>query len=96
MRVLLDTHAFLWWITDDPQLSSRARGIISNGENTLYLSAASGWEISVKARLGKLELPDNPAAFIFEQLSSNAIIELPVKMNHALHVYTLPSHHRDP
>ncbi|HAA33827.1 MAG TPA: PIN domain nuclease [Firmicutes bacterium] len=96
MRALLDTHVFLWWITDSPKLSSRAREIISDGGNTLYLSAASGWEMVVKARLGKLELPGNPVAFIFEQLSANDIIELPVRMNHTLHVYSLPPHHRDP
>jgi PIN domain nuclease of toxin-antitoxin system len=60
MRVLLDTHAFLWRINDDPQLSDRARMVMRNTENTLYLSAASGWEIAVKSRIGKLELPQSP------------------------------------
>ncbi|MDO9534823.1 MAG: type II toxin-antitoxin system VapC family toxin [Bacillota bacterium] len=96
MKALLDTHTFLWWITDDPQLSSKARQIISDTENTIYLSAASGWEMAIKARLGKIKLPENLSEFLFEQMSANAIRELPVKMNHALHVYTLPIHHRDP
>ncbi|WP_027355361.1 type II toxin-antitoxin system VapC family toxin [Desulfofundulus thermocisternus] len=96
MRALLDTHVFLWWITDDPQLSPRARKIISSGENKLYLSAASGWEMAIKARLGKLSLPDNPEPFILEQLAVNAIEPLAVSMRHALHVYTLPDFHRDP
>ena len=96
MKALLDTHTFLWWITDDPRLSSRARSIISDTENTLYLSAASSWEIAIKAVLGKIKLPANIAEFLFEQMSINAVEELPVRMNHALHVYNLPKHHRDP
>jgi len=96
MKVLLDTHAFLWWITDDPRLSLRAREIIANGANVLFLSAASGWEIAIKAKLGRLRLPDEPERFILKQLESNAIEVLPVQMSHALHVYALPDHHRDP
>lgn len=96
MRVLLDTHAFLWWITDDPRLSERARKIIGDGKNRLYLSAASGWEVAIKAALGRLKLPDAPERFIPEQLALNAIETLPVRMSHALHIYSLPRHHRDP
>ena len=96
MRALLDTHAFLWWVTDDAHLSSRARAIIADGDNELFLSAASGWEMAIKTRLGKLHLPDNPASFVFEQLRINAIEPLAVQMTHALRVYSLPGHHRDP
>lgn len=96
MRVLLDTHVFLWWITDDPRLSKQAREIISDGKNLLFFSAASGWEIAIKAKLGKLSVPDNLEAFIIEQLAENAITPLPVRLSHALHVYNLPVHHRDP
>jgi PIN domain nuclease of toxin-antitoxin system len=96
MKALLDTHTFLWWITDDPRLSSNAYNFISDTTNTLFLSAASGWEIAIKASLGKTKIPENISAFLFEQISVNAIEELPVRMNHALHVYTLPPHHRDP
>lgn len=97
MRVLLDTHAFLWWITDAPQLSPRARKIIGDGENDLLLSAASGWEIAVKAKLGRIQqLPNDLISFLLEQMTSNAIESLPVQMVHALHVHTLPDHHRDP
>jgi len=96
MKVLLDTHTFLWWINDNPQLSHDARQIITDGENILFLSAASGWEIAIKTGLGKLILPADITSFLFEQLSINAISPLPVQMNHALHVYTLPDFHRDP
>jgi PIN domain nuclease of toxin-antitoxin system len=96
VRALLDTHAFLWWITDDPQLSSRAREIIADGCNELFFSAASGWEIAIKARLGRLEVPEDLERFLTEQLSRNAIRALPIYLSHALHTYTLPGHHRDP
>lgn len=96
MRALLDTHTFLWWITGDRRLSPRTREIISDGENELFLSAASGWEMAIKAGLGKLSLPGSPGAFISGQLAVNAIQTLPVRMDHALHVLELPGYHRDP
>ena len=96
MRVLLDTHTFLWWITDDSRLSKKAREIINDGHNELYLSAASGWELAIKARLGRLRLPDDLERFVLEQLTLNGIESLPVQMGHTLHVRVLPDHHRDP
>jgi PIN domain nuclease of toxin-antitoxin system len=96
MKVLLDTHTFLWWITDSPRLSARAREVIHDSDNELFFSAASGWEIAIKAQLGRLQLPDNLEQFIVEQLALNAILVLPIQLRHALHVYTLPQHHRDP
>ena len=96
MHFLLDTHTFLWWITDDPHLSERARQVISDPENDIFLSAASGWEMAIKTQLGKLQLPDHFEQFIAEQLFRNNITSLPVMMSHALHVQSLPLHHRDP
>jgi len=96
MKILLDTHTFLWWITDDQKLSGRAREIISDGSNELFLSAATGWEIAIKVQIGRLKLPEEPIRFILEQMRINAIQSLPIQMNHALHVSTLPQHHRDP
>jgi PIN domain nuclease of toxin-antitoxin system len=96
MKVLLDTHTFLWWITDSPRLSARAREVIRGGDNELFFSAASGWEIAIKAQLGRLQLPDDLEQFIVDQLSLNTILVLPIQLRHALHVYTLPQHHRDP
>ena len=96
MRALLDTHAFLWWISDDPRLSEKAREIIADGHNELFFSAASGWEISIKAGLGRLEVPENLQRFIADQLSRNAIQVLPIYLSHAQHTGTLPVHHRDP
>ena len=96
MKVLLDTHTFLWWIADSPRLSARAREVIRDSNNELFFSAASGWEIAIKAQLGRLQLPDNLEQFIVDQLSLNTILVLPIQLRHALHVYTLPQHHRDP
>ena len=96
MRALLDTHAFLWWIADDSRLSKKAREIIADGHNELFLSAASGWEMAIKARLGKLQLSDSLERFVPEQLIINGIEGLPVQMRHTLHVQTLPDYHRDP
>ena len=96
MRILLDTHVFLWWVTDSDLLSEQARLLIKDGANELFFSAASGWEIAIKAGLGRLHLPDNPERFVAEQLTTNAIFPLPIHLSHALRVYSLPKHHRDP
>jgi PIN domain nuclease of toxin-antitoxin system len=96
MRVLLDTHTFLWWIDNDAQLSARAREVIGDGANALLFSAVSGWEIAIKAHLGKLMLPANLEQFITEQLLHNAFMPLPVQLHHTLGVYRLPLFHRDP
>ena len=96
MRILLDTHTFLWWTNNSPHLSENAREIIANPESELFLSAASGWEIAIKMQLGKLRVADDLERFIAEQLSLNQIVTLPITMHHALHVHNLPLHHRDP
>jgi PIN domain nuclease of toxin-antitoxin system len=96
MRVLLDTHAFLWWITEDRRLSARARKVLADGGNGLLLSAASGWEIAIKASLGRITLPIPIDRFLSEQLHRNGIGTLPIEMSHALHVHVLPLLHRDP
>jgi len=96
MKVLLDTHTFLWWIADDSRLSQKARKTISSGKNELFLSAVSGWEMAIKARLRRLTLPKNLRQFLDEQLKINAIETLPIQMHHTLQVYSLPDHHRDP
>lgn len=96
MRVLLDTHAFLWWIGDDPRLSEQAREVFSDGDNDLVFSAASGWEIAIKARLGRLHVPGDLNTYLFRQLTENYTSVLPVHLSHALRVHALPDHHRDP
>lgn len=96
MKALLDTHAFLWWITDNPQLSSTVKYILSNRSNQIFFSAASGWEIAIKAQVGKLDLPSNPEIYIAEQLEINSFQILPIELKHSLQTYYLPNHHKDP
>jgi PIN domain nuclease of toxin-antitoxin system len=96
MRALLDTHVFLWWITDHRGLSALSREFISDSANELFLSAASGWEMAIKMGLGKLKLRAKLDEFISEHMSTNSIIPLPIEMSHALHILTLPLIHRDP
>ena len=96
MRILLDTHAFLWWIANDQRLSQRSIEFISDGSNELLLSVASGWEIAIKVGLGRLDIPEPLDRFISEQLFRNHIGVLPVQLSHALQVHKLPQLHRDP
>lgn len=96
MRALLDTHVFLWWITDDRRLSQRVRRLFRDPRNELLLSAASAWEIAIKARAGDLKIEGDVGNFVREHLAANAIGVLPVQLDHALGVATLPRYHGDP
>jgi PIN domain nuclease of toxin-antitoxin system len=96
MRSLLDTQVFLWWNMDDPRLSQTARELIADGHNELYLSAASAWEIALKAARGSLSLPEPPEQYVPSRMRFHRILALPIQLRHALHVYELPSIHRDP
>ncbi len=96
MRCLLDTHAFLWWITDDSRLPERARSLIRESGNEIVLSAASSWEMAIKVQLGKLEAPRDLAGFVIDHLQRNRFGVLPIHLRHSLAVATLPLLHRDP
>jgi PIN domain nuclease of toxin-antitoxin system len=96
VRLLLDTHTFLWWVADAPELSPPARAAIGNAGNDCFLSAASCWEMAIKVSLGKLELDGTVERFVPHHLSVNGFLELPVEVRHAAAVSRLPFHHRDP
>ena len=96
MKLLLDTHTFLWWITDDPQLSTKARELIGDGHNILYWSAASSWEVSIKYALGRMPLPEAPEQFLPAEIGKNRLESLPIIDAHAFQAGQLPHHHRDP
>jgi PIN domain nuclease of toxin-antitoxin system len=96
VRALLDTHAFLWWIAGDERLSGSASQAIADGKNEIFVSAASIWEIAIKARLGRLSVPGDPGQFIGGQIVENAFRGLPIVAEHALRVWQLPDHHQDP
>ena len=96
MRLLVDTHAMLWWLRDDSRLSRRARAILEDGGNELVWSLASSWEIAVKIRAGKLEL-DRPLERLYAELVTEQGVDLlPVSHDHCARVADLPLHHRDP
>jgi PIN domain nuclease of toxin-antitoxin system len=94
MALLLDTHAFLWWVQDDPKLTRRARRAIADED--CALSLASCWEMAIKVRLGKLEVPVPVERFIQKQVELNGFSLLPSLLEHASCVADLPFHHRDP
>jgi PIN domain nuclease of toxin-antitoxin system len=96
VRLLLDTHTFLWWVNDSPALSRKARTAIAAKDSDCFLSLASAWEMAIKVSIGKLELPAGVERFVQEQLAANRIRELPIELAHVARAGTLPFHHRDP
>lgn len=95
MKLLLDTHAFLWFIRDE-NLSQNAREAFLNVDNTLYFSAVSYWEICIKYSLGKLELAENWNKIFDREMTVNNIKWLPIEKVHSQGIITLPMIHRDP
>src|SRR5438445_10805258 len=96
MRILLDTHVFLWYISADPQLPVAFREAIRDPANEVYLSAASVWEAVIKHALGKLPLPEAPAEYLPRQREAHRITTLPVEEAALVHLTGLPPLHRDP
>lgn len=92
MRLLLDTHAFLWWCADDPRLGKMERAAIRDGGNEVFLSAASVWEMAIKQALGRLRLPEPPSAAAVRL----GIEPLAISCEHAEGILRLPALHRDP
>lgn len=96
MRLLLDTHALLWWLVDDPKLSVAAREAIADAANEVLVSAASAWEIATKVRIGKLPGAEPLAADVVGHVAAEGFRELAVTMAHAQRAGGLPIDHRDP
>jgi PIN domain nuclease of toxin-antitoxin system len=96
VRLLLDTHAFLWFAAGDPRLPTRARRRIEDTANDRFLSVASVWEMAIKLSLGKLTLAISLDTLIEEGAVNNGFSLLDVRREHALAVTHLPFHHRDP
>lgn len=95
MTLLVDTHAFLWFMAGDRRLSATARRALEQGEGAWWLSAASVWELSIKASLKRLVLPAPAAEYIAEKVQAGLRV-LSVEWTHAAAVERLPFHHRDP
>ena len=96
MRVLLDTHSWLWMVGDSGRLAPASRELLRDPANDLFLSAASAWEIALKYATGKLRLPQPPGALITQWMTEVRMGALPVLHAHALRAGELPPHHRDP
>ena len=96
MRLLLDTHTFLWFLLDDPQLSMTARDRIVDPGNDIAVSPATYWEIAIKISLGKYELPEPHEVFIAREITTNDFHILPIEPRHTAVLTTMPFHHRDP
>ncbi|MBU2611498.1 MAG: type II toxin-antitoxin system VapC family toxin [Chloroflexi bacterium] len=96
MRLLLDTHTFLWWDSEPEKLSSRSLELLQNRNNILFLSVVSAWEIQIKLQLGKIKIGLPLADIIESQQQANNIEIIPVKLEHVLRLSEIPSHHKDP
>jgi PIN domain nuclease of toxin-antitoxin system len=93
---LLDTHALLWFLDDDSQLSQKAKAFIADPTNQKFVSVASCWEIAIKAGIGKLKLAESASTFLERELRRNCFDLLAITLSHATAVETLPPHHKDP
>ncbi|MGH9318687.1 MAG: type II toxin-antitoxin system VapC family toxin [Vicinamibacteria bacterium] len=93
MRLLLDTHALIWWLTDNKRLRAPERDAISDRETIVHVSAATLWEISIKASLGRIDADDKELS---ARLEENAFVELPIMWRHGRRAGSLPRHHDDP
>ena len=92
MQYLLDTHALIWWLENNPRLDSNAMTEIASPNNIVFVSAASTWEIAIKKAIGKLDSPED----LIEQIAKNKFRSLPINVEETLIVETLPPHHQDP
>jgi len=96
MRILLDTHAFLWFILDDPQLGTKAKAMIEDPANDIEISPASYWELAIKISLRKYSLPKPYQQFIESQIAINEFHILHIEPKHTSLITTMPLHHKDP
>ena len=96
MRILLDTHIFIWWDNDPDQLSAQAKVLCQDPANTLVLSVVSVWEMQIKQQLGKLTLRLPLSELIEDQQKTNGVEILPISLAHVLALEALPPHHKDP
>ncbi|MCX7366387.1 MAG: type II toxin-antitoxin system VapC family toxin [Alphaproteobacteria bacterium] len=96
MRLLLDTHAFLWWLAGHPSLSRKARSEILDGASDVFVSTVSAWEIATKYRLGKLPEADIVARDVITSIEGQRFVPLPVSVAHGQAAGALPGFHRDP
>lgn len=95
MKLLLDTHAFIWFVENDSNLTAELRTQIEDTENEIFISIVSLWEMAIKTSLGKLEMAKDLSTIILK-IKENGFIILPILPEHTVYVASLPFHHRDP
>jgi len=96
VRLLLDTHVWLWMVSDEHRLNDEARTAITDPDNDLYLSVVSVWELAIKHAAGKLRYPGSPSVQVPLHIERSGVSPLAVQVEHALIAAALPEHHRDP
>ncbi len=96
MRLLLDTHIFIWWTSAPQRLSSHALALCADSTNQLLLSVASIWEMQIKLQLGKLKLTLPLQQLVVDQQQRNGMVVLPIESAHVFALQRLPTHHNDP
>ena len=96
MKLLLDTHIFIWWVSDPSKLSQQALALCEDCTNSVIVSVASIWEIQIKQQLGKLTLNLPLQQLIANQQQTNDVVVLPIELEHVLALQSLPAHHKDP
>jgi PIN domain nuclease of toxin-antitoxin system len=96
VKLLLDTHIFIWWVSDSSKLSPQALSLCEDSTNSLIVSVASIWEIQIKQQLGKLTLNLPLQQLIANQQQTNDVAVLPIELEHVLALQSLPAHHKDP
>jgi PIN domain nuclease of toxin-antitoxin system len=96
MKLLLDTHAFVWWANEPEKLSSHARECCEDIQNTLFLSVASIWEMQIKLQIGKMKLNTPLRSAIDNQRQTNDLRIMEIEMEHVFALDALPRHHKDP
>ncbi len=96
MRILIDTHCWLWWLRSPERLGSASRALLEDRKNTVFVSAVLSWEIAIKHSIGRLEFPEDPETFLPPRILRDGFTPLPIGHSHALRTAVLPYHHRDP
>jgi PIN domain nuclease of toxin-antitoxin system len=96
MKLILDTHTFIWWANEPEKLSEKALTACQDNSNTLILSVVSVWEMQIKMQLGKLKIRRPIEKLIKTQQQANGLQVLPIELAHVLSLSGLPSHHKDP
>jgi PIN domain nuclease of toxin-antitoxin system len=96
VNLLLDTHALIWWLVAPEQLVEPARQAIADPTNAIYVSTASAWELAIKSGQGRLLMPPDLQGWLPARLNAERLTPIPIKLDHALSVEQLPTHHRDP